>query len=72
MSDSHRLLVGLLDAAGARYRVVEHAAEGRSEEISVIRGNHPSQALKAMTSQALISLHQKHPRQQLYDDFKKT
>lgn len=48
VSDSHRLLLGLLDAAGARYRVVEHAAEGRSEEISVIRGNHPSQALKAM------------------------
>lgn len=48
MSDSHLRLLALLDAAGARYRVVEHAAEGRSEEISVIRGNHPSQALKAM------------------------
>lgn len=48
MTDSHARLLQILDAAGARYRVVEHAAEGRSEEISVIRGNHPSQALKAM------------------------
>ncbi|MEQ8815664.1 MAG: YbaK/EbsC family protein [Thalassobaculum sp.] len=46
--DSHSRLVGYLDAVGAGYRVVSHAAEGRSEEISVIRGNHPSQALKAM------------------------
>ena len=46
--DSHSRLVGHLDAMGAGYRVVLHAAEGRSEEISVIRGNHPSQALKAM------------------------
>ena len=48
MTDSHSSLVSLLDAAGAVYRVVEHAAEGRSEEISVIRGNDPSQALKAV------------------------
>jgi len=46
--DSHARLVAHLEAAGARFRVVEHAAEGRSEAISVIRGNHPSQALKAM------------------------
>lgn len=48
MSDSHSRLVGHLDANGASYRVVEHESEGRSEEISVIRGNRPSQALKAM------------------------
>lgn len=48
MTDSHSRLVSHLDAAGAAYRVVEHAAEGRSEAISVIRGNDPSQALKAM------------------------
>lgn len=38
----------LLDAAGARYRVIEHEPEGRSERISVIRGNWPEQAAKAM------------------------
>ena len=48
MSESHARLVAHLEAAGVRYRIVEHEAEGRSEQISVIRGNHPSQALKAM------------------------
>ena len=46
--DAHARLIAHLEAAGARFRIVEHAAEGRSEAISVIRGNHPSQALKAM------------------------
>jgi len=41
-------LVALLDAAAARYRVIEHPAEGRSEAISAIRGNRPEQAAKAM------------------------
>jgi Ala-tRNA(Pro) deacylase len=48
MSDSHARLVAHLEAAGARFRIVEHEAEGRSAAIAVIRGNHPSQALKAM------------------------
>jgi Ala-tRNA(Pro) deacylase len=48
MSDSHARLVAYLEAAGAKFRIVEHAAEGRSAAIAVIRGNHPSQALKAM------------------------
>jgi Ala-tRNA(Pro) deacylase len=38
----------LLDAAGARYRLIEHEPEGRSERISVMRGNRPEQAAKAM------------------------
>jgi len=46
--DSHARLVAHLEAAGAKFRIVEHEAEGRSEAISVIRGNRPSQALKAM------------------------
>ncbi|MEZ5830917.1 MAG: YbaK/EbsC family protein [Dongiaceae bacterium] len=46
--DSHTRLVAHLEATGARFRIVEHRAEGRSEQISVIRGNDPSQALKAM------------------------
>jgi Ala-tRNA(Pro) deacylase len=41
-------LVALLGDAKARFRVIEHAAEGRSEAISVIRGNRPDQAAKAM------------------------
>jgi len=41
-------LVALLTDAKARFRVIEHAAEGRSEAISAIRGNRPDQAAKAM------------------------
>jgi Ala-tRNA(Pro) deacylase len=41
-------LVALLNEAKARFRVIEHEAEGRSEAISVIRGNRPDQAAKAM------------------------
>jgi Ala-tRNA(Pro) deacylase len=41
-------LVALLTEARARFRVIEHEAEGRSERISVIRGNRPEQAAKAM------------------------
>jgi Ala-tRNA(Pro) deacylase len=41
-------LVALLADAKARFRVIEHEAEGRSEAISVIRGNRPDQAAKAM------------------------
>ncbi len=40
--------MSLLDGRGVAYRLIEHAAEGRSEHISRIRGNHPSQALKAL------------------------
>ena len=41
-------LVALLGEAQAKFRVIEHEAEGRSEKISVIRGNRPEQAAKAM------------------------
>ena len=41
-------LVTLLGDAKAKFRVIEHAAEGKSEAISAIRGNRPEQAAKAM------------------------
>jgi Ala-tRNA(Pro) deacylase len=41
-------LVALLREAKAKFRVIEHEAEGRSENISAIRGNRPEQAAKAM------------------------
>ena len=41
-------LVTLLTDAKAKFRVIEHAAEGKSEAISAIRGNRPEQAAKAM------------------------
>ncbi|MBE0532178.1 MAG: YbaK/prolyl-tRNA synthetase associated domain-containing protein [Rhodospirillales bacterium] len=45
---THERIVRLLEDGGARYRIVEHPAEGRTEEIAKIRGNHPSQSLKAI------------------------
>jgi Ala-tRNA(Pro) deacylase len=41
-------LVSLLTNAKAKFRVIEHEAEGKSEAISAIRGNRPDQAAKAM------------------------
>ena len=41
-------LVALLTDAKAKFRVIEHKAEGKSEAISLIRGNRPDQAAKAM------------------------
>ena len=48
MADVFDRLVARLEAAKADFRVIEHEPEGRSEQISRIRGNHPSQAAKAM------------------------
>ena len=45
-------LVTLLTDAKAKFRVIEHAAEGKSEAISAIRGNRPEQAAKAMVFEA--------------------
>ncbi|MFJ4712678.1 YbaK/EbsC family protein [Streptomyces sp. NPDC088785] len=41
-------IVDLLTREGARYRVVEHPAEGRSEEVSAVRGTTVSQGAKAL------------------------
>jgi len=50
MSDTHTRLVELLRSNEAEFRILEHKLEGRSVEISRIRGNHPSQAMKAIVS----------------------
>lgn len=47
-SDVFGRIVALLTDAKASFRVIEHEPEGRSEKISVIRGNRPDQAAKAM------------------------
>ena len=47
-SDVFDTLVAMLSEAKAKFRVIEHEAEGKSEAISVIRGNRPDQAAKAM------------------------
>jgi Ala-tRNA(Pro) deacylase len=46
--DTFDRIVALLNEARAKFRVIEHEPEGRSDKISVIRGNRPEQAAKAM------------------------
>jgi Ala-tRNA(Pro) deacylase len=41
-------LVALLEAQGARFRVIVHPAEGRSDLVARIRGTKPGQGAKAM------------------------
>jgi Ala-tRNA(Pro) deacylase len=48
MISIHERLITLLDEHEASYRIVEHEQEGRSEQISKIRGNEPNQAMKAI------------------------
>src|SRR5688572_5519975 len=47
-ASAYERLVALLDAAGARYRFIDHAAEGRTELVSALRGHHPRQAAKCL------------------------
>ena len=41
-------IVAMLGEAKAKFRIIEHEPEGRSHNISAIRGNRPDQAAKAM------------------------
>lgn len=44
----HELLISLLELGGARYRVIDHPAEGKSDMVAQIRGTQPGQGAKAM------------------------
>lgn len=48
----HEEIITLLEKNHAIYRVCEHQAEGRSEQIAAIRGNQPCQAMKAIVIMA--------------------
>ncbi len=41
-------LVALLEANHARFRIIEHPAEGRSDVVAALRGTKPGQGAKAM------------------------
>jgi Ala-tRNA(Pro) deacylase len=41
-------LIAELDASGARYRLIEHAPEGRTEVVSVLRGHALASAAKCL------------------------
>jgi Ala-tRNA(Pro) deacylase len=46
--DVYNQLISLLDQHGAQYRLIDHAPEGRTEVVSVLRGNVLSQAAKCI------------------------
>lgn len=46
--DAYERLIGDLDAAGARYRLLDHAPEGRTEVVSALRGNDVAHAAKCL------------------------
>jgi Ala-tRNA(Pro) deacylase len=45
---AYEQLIALLDHNGARYRLIDHAPEGRTELVSALRGHAPSMAAKCM------------------------
>ena len=55
MSDIHRQLCDLLDREGARYRVIEHEPEGRTEVIAKIRGNRIEHSIKSIVVQVRLN-----------------
>lgn len=48
-------LTALLDAAGVPYRLLRHAAEGRSEAVAAIRGTAVGQGAKALVCRIKLS-----------------
>src|SRR5579863_721713 len=46
--DTYERLVALLDARDARYRLIDHPAEGRTELVSAMRGHSVAQAAKCI------------------------
>ena len=55
MSTTYTRLISLLDRAGARYRLIDHAPEGRTLEASVLRGHPAPQAAKCLVARIKIA-----------------
>ncbi len=46
--DTYTRLIAFLDEHDIRYRLIDHASEGRTELVSPMRGNELSQAAKCI------------------------
>jgi len=53
--DVHARLVALLDGSGVPYRLLYHAAEGRSEHVAALRGTAVEQGAKALVCRIKLS-----------------
>jgi Ala-tRNA(Pro) deacylase len=54
VSDLYERLVASLDAGGARYRLIDHAPEGRTDLVSALRGHDVAQAAKCLVVMAKL------------------
>lgn len=48
-------LIGLLTSGGARYRLIDHPPEGRTQEASMLRGNPDFKAAKCIVARVKLS-----------------
>ena len=48
LGDAYQHLISMLDAEGARYRIIDHVPEGRTEVVSAHRGHPVSAAAKCL------------------------
>lgn len=48
MTDTYDRFIALLDGGAARYRLIDHASEGRTELVSALRGNALAAAAKCL------------------------
>lgn len=55
INSTYDKVLGLLGASGARYRIIEHAPEGRTDIASVLRGNSLAQAAKSIVVRVSIT-----------------
>ena len=53
-TDTYERLIELLDANGARYRLIDHPPEGRTELVSQMRGHPVAQAAKCIIAMIKI------------------
>jgi Ala-tRNA(Pro) deacylase len=56
---AYERLIGELDAAGARYRLLEHPPEGRTELVSAMRGHDVAAAAKCLIVMVKIGKRQR-------------
>ena len=53
--DAYAMLMGVLAAGGARYRILDHPPEGRTREASALRGHPDSKAAKCIVARVKLS-----------------
>lgn len=57
--ETYDRLIALLDEHGAKYRLIDHAPEGRTDIVSPMRGNQLSQAAKCIVVMVKIGKKEK-------------